>query len=199
MGPSIQSGRRYPTRRSTVVVSCPLPPGVSFRDLQTSDSLRYAPNRFLTSSRAGRLPPSWSSPVGGLGGRLVHCWPTYVTGTRRKPVRTTTGPPSSERPPPSRKKWLNRPCTCYSILLRPLGARTHDSGWRATARSPWPGRVSRSVRSRPGRLDLQPSLGFAGTSSRCRPATLPEGGGRRELHAAGQSGDSVPLPTGGSV
>ncbi|XP_003370942.1 conserved hypothetical protein [Trichinella spiralis] len=104
MGPSIQSGRRYPTRRSTVVVSCPLPPGVSFRDLQTSDSLRYAPNRFLTSSRAGRLPPSWSSPVGGLGGRLVHCWPTYVTGTRRKPVRTTTGPPSSERPPPSRKK-----------------------------------------------------------------------------------------------
>ncbi|KRZ37084.1 hypothetical protein T4C_12470 [Trichinella pseudospiralis] len=146
----IRSDRRSLTRRSTVAASCPLPQSGSFPGSRTSGSLRHAPNKFLTFSRAGLLPLSWSSPLGGLGGRPVHCWPTCAAGIHRKQARTTTGPLRSELPPRSRKKWPNRPYTCDLTLLQPLGAWTHNSAWRAIALSPWPGRVNKSVQNKPG-------------------------------------------------
>ncbi|KRX84605.1 hypothetical protein T02_16167 [Trichinella nativa] len=163
----IRSGRRYSTRRSAADASCSLPPGYAFPGLRTSGSLRGAPNGFPTSSRADPLPPIWSSPGGGLGELLVHCWPTCATGIHRRRAKTTAGPPSSGLHPQSRMKWPSRPCTCDSTLLRPPGVWPQDSVWR--------------------------------TSSRCRPATLHEGDGKRGSHAGGQFGDSAPLPTGGSA
>ncbi|KRX55642.1 hypothetical protein T06_4680 [Trichinella sp. T6] len=94
-----------------------------------------------TSSRAVHFPPIWSSPWGGLAGRLVHCWPTCAAGILRRRARMTTGPPSSWRLPRSRMKSPSRPCTCDSTLLQPLGERTQDSVWRASERSPLPGRT----------------------------------------------------------
>ncbi|KRZ58405.1 hypothetical protein T02_15981 [Trichinella nativa] len=91
----IQSGRRCPTLCSTVAASCPLPPSVSFPVSRTSSSLRCVPNRFPMSSRACRLLPPWSSPLGGLGGRLARCWPTYEAGIHQRRARTPTGPQSS--------------------------------------------------------------------------------------------------------
>ncbi|KRY44779.1 hypothetical protein T03_13588 [Trichinella britovi] len=91
--------------------------GGSYLGVRTSSSLRHASNKFLTSSRAGRLPLSCSSPLGGLRGRLAHL--------------RSLNPPE-----------VNKDDNWYT---KPLGAWTHNSAWRAITRSPWPGRVHKSV------------------------------------------------------
>ncbi|KRX34950.1 hypothetical protein T05_11299 [Trichinella murrelli] len=127
MGPGTLSGRRCLKRCSAFAASCPRPPNAIFPALRTPGGRRHVANRSPMSSRGGFRSPSRSSLPGVLGERLARCWPICRAGTRPKPARTPTGPPSFELPQPSRTRWLSRPYTCCSTPLRPLGARTPDA------------------------------------------------------------------------
>ncbi|KRY27654.1 hypothetical protein T01_9067 [Trichinella spiralis] len=199
MGPGTLSGRRCLKRCSAFAVSCPRPPSAFLPALRTSGGRRHVANRSPMSSRGGLPPPSRSSLPGVLGGRLARCWPMCGAGTRPKPARTPSGPPSPGLSQPSRTRWLSRPYTCYSTPLRPLGARTPDAVEHANAPSPLPGRENTSAQNRHERPGPPASLGFASTSFRCRPATLCKGGGRIGWPATDQSGGSAPPPTGYST